>query len=57
MVENIRQQARDFYIKTLQNLVYIFMPPNNLYNYGAFAGGGLADIPREGYEDGKTVIR
>jgi len=56
MVANIRQQARDYYQDPTQSALY-FMPPKSAVKFGgAFAGGGLADIPRGGYEDGKTVM-
>ena len=56
MVENIRQQARDYYQDPTKSALY-FMPPKSAVRFGgAFAGGGLADIPRGGYEDGKSVI-
>ena len=56
MVANIRQQARDYYQDPTKSALY-FMPPKSAVKFGgAFAGGGLADIPREGYENGKTVM-
>ena len=52
MVENIRQQARDYYQDPTKSALY-FMPPKSAVRFGgAFAGGGLADIPREGYAEG-----
>ena len=55
MVANIRQQARDYYQDPTKSALY-FMPPKSAVKFGgAFAGGGLADIPRGGYENGKMV--
>ena len=43
MVENIRQQARDYYQDPTKSALY-FMPPKSAVRFGgAFAGGGLAD--------------
>ena len=54
-VESIRQQARDYYQDPTKSALY-FMPPKSAVRFGgAFAGGGLADIPREGYESGEMV--
>ena len=56
MVEDIRQQAREYYQDPTRSALY-FMPPNSAVRFGgAFAGGGLADIPREGYENGSIVL-
>ena len=56
MVENIRQQARDYYQDPTKSVLY-FMPPKSAVRFGgAFAGGGLADIPREGYRVGGGVM-
>ena len=56
MVENIRQQARDYYQDPTKSALY-FMPPKSAVRFGgAFAGGGLADIPRGGYESGDSVL-
>ena len=56
MVENIRQQARDYYQDPTKSALY-FMPPKAAVRFGgAFAGGGLADIPREGYRVGGGVM-
>jgi len=56
MVENIRQQARDYYQDPTKSALY-FMPPKSAVKFGgAFAGGGLADIPRGGYESGDSVL-
>ena len=57
MVEDIRQQARSYYQDPTQSALY-FMPPKSAVQSQFYAaGGGLADIPREGYEDGKTVMK
>ena len=60
MVSNIRQQARDFYRNPASRAdsgLY-FMPQQRFVQDTFFAeDGGLADIPREGYEDGKTVMK
>ena len=55
-IEAIRQQARDYYQDPTRSALY-FMPPKSSVRFGgAFAGGGLADIPREGYDEGKLVL-
>ena len=52
MVANIRQQARDYYQDPTKSALY-FMPPKSVVQNRFFAaGGGLADIPREGYKIG-----
>jgi len=52
MVEDIRNQARSYYQDPTNSGLY-FMPPKNLVRFGgAFADGGLADIPRGGYAEG-----
>ena len=52
MVANIRQQARDYYQDPTKSALY-FMPPKSAVQSSFFgADGGLADIPRGGYEDG-----
>ena len=57
MVEDIRQQARSYYQDPTRSALY-FMPPKSAVQSQFYAaGGGLADIPREGYEDGKTVMK
>ena len=57
MVEDIRQQARSYYQDPTQSALY-FMPPKSAVQSQFYAaGGGLADIPREGYENGKTVMK
>ena len=54
-VEAIRQQARNYYQDPTNSALY-FMPPKSAVRFGgAFAGGGLADIPREGYKFGELV--
>ena len=54
-IESIRQQARDYYQDPTRSALY-FMPPKSAVRFGgAFAEGGLADIPREGYESGERV--
>ena len=56
MVEDIRQQARAYYQDPTRSALY-FMPPKSAVRFGgAFAGGGLADIPRGGYNEGKSVL-
>jgi len=56
MVEDIREQARKYYQDPTKSALY-FMPPKSAVRFGgAFAGGGLADIPREGYENGSIVL-
>ena len=48
-VEAIRDQAKAYYSDPTKSALY-FMPPKSAVRFGgAFAGGGLADIPREGY--------
>ena len=58
MVSNIRQQARDFYKNPASRAdsgLY-FMPQQQFVQPSFFAaGGGLADIPREGYKSGELV--
>ena len=59
MVSNIRQQARDFYKNPASRAdsgLY-FMPQQQFVQPSFFAaGGGLADIPRGGYNEGKSVL-
>jgi len=52
MVSNIRQQAVDFYRNPASRAAsgLFFMPQQKFVR--PFAGGGLADIPREGYAEG-----
>ena len=55
MVSNIRQQAVDFYRNpaSRSDSGLYFMPQQQFVQPSFFAaGGGLADIPRGGYEDG-----
>ena len=55
MVANIRQQARDYYQDPTKSALY-FMPPKSAVQSSFYAaGGGLADIPREGYRFGNVV--
>ena len=55
-IEDIREQARNYYRDPTNSALY-FMPPKSAVRFGgAFAGGGLADIPREGYDEGKLVL-
>ena len=59
MVSNIRQQAVDFYRNPASRADsgLFFMPRQEFVQPSFFAaGGGLADIPREGYSEGKSVI-
>ena len=56
MVSDIRQQAKSYYQDPTQSALY-FMPPKSAVQDRFFAaGGGLADIPREGYENGSLVL-
>ena len=52
-IESIRQQARDYYQDPTNSALY-FMPQQKFTR--PFAGGGLADIPREGYSNGGDVF-
>ena len=56
MVANIRDQARSFYTDPASraNSGLFFMPEKRFVR--PFAGGGLADIPREGYDNGGDVM-
>ena len=59
MVANIRQQARDFYRNPASRADsgLFFMPQQQFVQPSFFAaGGGLADIPREGYRVGGGVM-
>ena len=59
MVANIRQQARDFYRNpaSREDSGLFFMPQQQFVQPSFFAaGGGLADIPREGYRVGGGVM-
>jgi len=52
MVEDIRQQARNYYQDPTKSALY-FMPQKKFVRFGgAFADGGLANIPRGGYAEG-----
>jgi len=54
-VEDIREQARRYYADPTNSALY-FMPPKSAVRFGgAFASGGLADIPRQGYKFGEIV--
>ena len=56
MVEDIRQQARNYYRDPTQSALY-FMPPKSAVQSSFYAAdGGLADIPREGYRIGGGVM-
>ena len=56
MVADIREQARQYYQDPTKSALY-FMPPKSAVQSRFFAeGGGLADIPRGGYEDGESVV-
>jgi len=52
-VESIRDQARAYYGDPTNSALY-FMPRKEFTR--PFAEGGLADIPREGYDEGKLVL-
>ena len=59
MVANIRNQARDFYRNpaSREDSGLFFMPQQQFVQPSFFAAdGGLADIPREGYDQGKLVL-
>jgi len=59
MVASIRDQARAFYAdpSSRADSGLAFMPKQQFVQPSFFAaGGGLADIPRGGYEDGKLVL-
>ena len=59
MVSNIRQQAVDFYRNPASRADsgLFFMPQQQFVQPSFFAAdGGLADIPREGYDQGKMVL-
>ena len=56
MVANIRQQARDYYKDPTNSGLY-FMPQKKYVQSSFYAAdGGLADIPREGYDNGGDVM-
>ena len=52
MVANIRQQARDYYQDPTKSALYFMTPKSAVQSSFFGADGGLADIPRGGYEDG-----
>jgi len=52
-VESIRDQARAYYGDPTNSALY-FMPQKQFTR--PFASGGLADIPRAGYEEGESVL-
>ena len=54
-VESIRDQARAYYGDPTNSALY-FMPPKSAVQSSFYADGGLADIPREGYDQGKLVL-
>ena len=55
-IEDIREQARRYYSDPTNSALY-FMPPKSAVKFGgAFADGGLADIPREGYRIGGSAF-
>ena len=57
MVSDIRDQARSYYQDPTKSALY-FMPPKSAVQSQFYAaGGGLADIPRGGYEDGEMVMK
>ena len=59
MVADIRNQAREFYRNPASRADsgLFFMPQQQFVQPSFFAaGGGLADIPREGYDQGKLVL-
>ena len=59
LVANIRDQARAFYTdpSSRADSSLFFMPQQRFVQPSFFAaGGGLADIPRGGYNEGKSVL-
>ena len=59
MVAGIRDQARQFYRDPAEAAASgLFFMPQRRFVQDSFlaAGGGLADIPREGYENGSLVL-
>ena len=55
MVADIRDQAKAYYQDPTRSALY-FMPPKSAVQSSFYAAdGGLADIPREGYESGERV--
>ena len=56
MVADIREQARQYYQDPTKSALY-FMPPKSAVQRSFYAaGGGLADIPRGGYENGGGIM-
>ena len=56
MVADIRRQAREYYQDPTKSALY-FMPPKSAVQSSFFAAeGGLANIPREGYENGGGIM-
>jgi hypothetical protein len=56
MVEDIRNQAKRYYMDPTNSGLY-FMPPKAAVRSSFYAAdGGLADIPREGYDNGGGVM-
>ena len=55
-IEDIRGQAKRYYGDPTNSALY-FMPPKSAVQSSFYAAdGGLADIPREGYDEGKLVL-
>ena len=55
MVSDIREQARQYYQDPTKSALF-FMPPKSAVQSSFYAaGGGLADIPRGGYDNGGKV--
>jgi hypothetical protein len=55
-IEDIRGQAKAYYSDPTNSALY-FMPPKSAVKSSFYAAeGGLADIPREGYDEGKLVL-
>ena len=55
-IEDIRSQAKAYYSDPTNSALY-FMPPKSAVRSSFYAAdGGLADIPREGYSSGNTVM-
>ena len=56
LVSDIRQQAKDYYQDPTKSALY-FMPQKQFVQPSFYAAeGGLADIPREGYDNGGDVM-
>ena len=57
MVEDIRNQARRYYMDPTNSGLY-FMPPKSAVQRSFYAAdGGIADIPRDGYRIGGGVLQ